>query len=59
MTVVGADLGDADAYATAALAMGRAGIDWLATLPDYESAVVTDDAEFFTSPGFPSVPSSG
>jgi thiamine biosynthesis lipoprotein len=53
VTVVGADLGDADAYATAALAMGRAGLDWLATLADHESAVVTDDGEFFCSAGFP------
>jgi len=35
--------------------MGRAGIEWLATLTDHESAVVTDDGAFFTSPGFPAV----
>ena len=53
VTVTGPDLGDADAYATAAVAMGVAGIDWLATLTGYSSAVVTDDGRFFTSPGFP------
>jgi thiamine biosynthesis lipoprotein len=53
VTVTGPDLGDADAYATAALAMGRAGLDWLATLSGHESAVVTDEGEFFCSDGFP------
>ena len=56
VTVVGADLGDADAYATAALAMGMAGCDWLATLPEYECAVVTDDARCFTSASLPTTP---
>jgi FAD:protein FMN transferase len=58
VTVTGADLGDADAYATAALAMGRAGLDWLSTLDGYESAVVTDEGEFFSSPNFPALPST-
>jgi len=55
VTVTGPDLGDADAYATAAVAMGAAGLEWLATLSGYESAVVTDDGRFFCSPGFPAV----
>jgi FAD:protein FMN transferase len=55
VTVTGPDLGDADAYATAAVAMGAAGLDWLATLTGYESAVVTDDGRFFSSAGFPAV----
>ena len=53
VTVVGPDLGDADAYATAALAMGTAGLAWLGTLSGYESAVVTDDRRLFHSPGLP------
>ncbi|GAA0920800.1 FAD:protein FMN transferase [Virgisporangium ochraceum] len=54
VTVTGPDLGRADAFATAAVAMGAAGLDWLATLPDgYESAVVTDDGRFFRSEGLP------
>jgi FAD:protein FMN transferase len=53
VTVTGPDLALADAYATAALAMGRAGTDWLAGLDGYESAVVTDDGELFCSPGLP------
>jgi len=56
VTVTGPDLGDADAYATAAVAMGAAGLEWLATLSGYESAVVTDDSRFLCSPGFPAVP---
>ena len=55
VTVVGRDLALADAYATAALAMGEAGISWLAKLgaDGYESAVVTDDGRAFSSAGLP------
>jgi thiamine biosynthesis lipoprotein len=55
VTVTGPDLGRADAYATAAVAMGPAGLDWLATLPagGYESAAVTDDGRCFRSDGLP------
>jgi FAD:protein FMN transferase len=54
VTVTGPDLGRADALATAAVAMGVAGLEWLADLPDgYESAVVTDDGRFFRSDGLP------
>jgi thiamine biosynthesis lipoprotein len=53
VTVTGTDLGVADAYATAALAMGTAGIDWLATLRDYESAVITSAGQAYVSTGFP------
>ncbi|WP_412543380.1 FAD:protein FMN transferase [Longispora sp. K20-0274] len=52
VTVTGPDLGEADALSTAALAMGRAGIDWLAGLTGYGCAVVADDGAAFTSPGF-------
>jgi thiamine biosynthesis lipoprotein len=55
VTVVGADLALADAYATAALAMGQAGIAWLSKLTagGYDSAVVTDDGRAFSSAGLP------
>jgi FAD:protein FMN transferase len=56
VTVVGADLGTADAYATAALAMGRAALDWLPQLDGYESAVVTAAGEAFTTSGLPLAP---
>jgi len=53
VTVVGPDLGIADAYATAAVAMGANGIDWLARLDGYESAVVTEDGLAYRSEGLP------
>jgi thiamine biosynthesis lipoprotein len=54
VTVVGPSLSLADAYATAALAMGEAALPWLAKLAvdGYDSAVVTDDQRTFTSAGF-------
>nr|BFE63116.1 FAD:protein FMN transferase [Dactylosporangium thailandense] len=56
VTVVGPELGTADAYATAALAMGLPGIDWLAALPGHESAVVTEDGRALRSDGLQVVP---
>ena len=58
VTVTGPDLARADAYATAALAMGEPGISWLArrTADGYESAVVTDDGRAFSSAGLPTAP---
>jgi thiamine biosynthesis lipoprotein len=55
VTVVGPDLSIADAYATAALAMGEAGITWLAkrAADGYDSAVVTDDGRAFSSANLP------
>jgi thiamine biosynthesis lipoprotein len=55
VTLVGADLTTADAYATAALAMGLPGIDWLAGVEGYESAVVTEDGRAFRSDDLPVV----
>ncbi|PWU47226.1 thiamine biosynthesis protein [Micromonospora globispora] len=53
VTVVGPDLGVADAYATAAVAMGPAGIGWLDRLPGHRHAVVTDDARLLHSTDLP------
>ena len=55
VTVVGPSLSLADAYATAALAMGEAGLNWLAKLAadGYESAAVTDDGRAFSSAKLP------
>lgn len=53
VTVVGNDLALADAYATAALAMGLPGLKWLARLADHESAVVTEEGMSFRSEGLP------
>jgi thiamine biosynthesis lipoprotein len=59
VTVVGSDLGDADGLATAAVAMGPAGLAWLSTLDGYASAVVTDDGRFLYSENLPLCPDDG
>jgi thiamine biosynthesis lipoprotein len=53
VTVVGRDLADADAHATAALAMGRAGLAWLARLAGYQAAVVAEDGTWYRSGNLP------
>jgi FAD:protein FMN transferase len=53
VTVVGPDLGVADAYATAAVAMGTAGTGWLARLAGHEFAVVTEDGRCLHSHRLP------
>jgi FAD:protein FMN transferase len=58
VTVVGHDLGVTDGYATAALAMGRSGLSWLAGLDGYEAGVVTEDRDCFQSDGLPTFSSS-
>ena len=54
VTVVGPDLGTADAYATAAFAMGADGPAWTATLSGYDAMCVTADERVLTTPGFAS-----
>jgi|HigsolmetaAR206D_1030411.scaffolds.fasta_scaffold01103_10 thiamine biosynthesis lipoprotein len=56
VTVVGRDLGRADAYATAGVAMGTAGLRWLADLPDHEVGIVTEEGLCYRSEGFPALP---
>ena len=51
VTVIGRDLGPADAYATAAVAMDRSGLTWLAGLDGYECAVVLAGGTAYESPG--------
>ncbi|MFJ6083185.1 FAD:protein FMN transferase [Streptomyces sp. NPDC092369] len=53
VTVCGPDLGTADAYATAAFAMGRRAADWTLTLDGYEAMTITDDERVHLTPGFP------
>jgi thiamine biosynthesis lipoprotein len=55
VTVAGPDLGDASAYATAALAMGTAGLDWLPTLQGHVYAAVDDKGQCFHGGRLPSV----
>lgn len=54
VTVTGPDLATADAYATAAFAMGRLGPAWTAQLAGYEAMTITDDGRVLSTPGFPS-----
>lgn len=52
VTVVGPDVVAADAYATAAFAMGVRAHDWLRKLPDYAGLVVDASGETWATPGF-------
>jgi thiamine biosynthesis lipoprotein len=52
VTIVGPDLATADAYATAAFAMGADGPAWTATLPGYDAMCVTSDRRVLSTPGF-------
>ena len=54
VTIVGPDLATADAYATAAYAMGEAGIHWTARLRGYEAMTILADERVLSTPGFPS-----
>jgi thiamine biosynthesis lipoprotein len=51
VTVAGPDLGTADAYATAALAMGLDALDWLPDVPGYSCLIVTGAGGTYASPG--------
>jgi FAD:protein FMN transferase len=53
VTVVGPDLGLADAYSTAAFAMGAAGPAWALRLKDYESMTILAGDRVVRTPGFP------
>jgi thiamine biosynthesis lipoprotein len=51
VTVAGPDLARADAYATAAFAMGIEGLRWVEALPGYAAAGITHDARLITTRG--------
>jgi FAD:protein FMN transferase len=54
VTVVGPDLATADAYATAAFAMGaNAAPQWLAHVRGYEAMIILDDEVVLSTAGFP------
>jgi thiamine biosynthesis lipoprotein len=55
VTVTGPELGTADAYATAAFAMGRRGAQWTATLPGYEAMTILSDGRVLLTDAFPVV----
>jgi FAD:protein FMN transferase len=52
VTIVGACLATADAYATAAFAMGKAGPGWTAGLEGYEAMTILQDERVLKTPGF-------
>jgi thiamine biosynthesis lipoprotein len=53
LTVVGPSLTYADAYATAAFAMGREGAAWVARLDGYEAFAIAADGVTLATPGLP------
>jgi FAD:protein FMN transferase len=54
VTVVGPELATADAYATAAFAMGEDGPAWTASLAGHHAMCITSDHRVLSTPGFPS-----
>jgi FAD:protein FMN transferase len=52
ITVVGPSLATADAYATAAFAMGADGLAWLADREEYEALAITVERRVTWTPGF-------
>jgi thiamine biosynthesis lipoprotein len=55
VTVTGPDLATADAFATAAFAMGARGPHWTARLQGYEAMTMLTDERVLSTPGFPAV----
>jgi thiamine biosynthesis lipoprotein len=55
VTVTGPDLGTADAYATAAFAMGSDGAAWTLGLDGYEAMTILANDAVLTTPGFPAL----
>jgi thiamine biosynthesis lipoprotein len=53
VTITGPELDTADAYATAAFAMGLDGPSWTATLHGYEALTILADHRVLSTPGFP------
>jgi FAD:protein FMN transferase len=52
LTVIGPDVYEADRFATAAFAMGPAGIEFMAALPGFETYMVALDGTATFTPGF-------
>ena len=50
--MIGAQLGIADAYATAAFAMGEHGPAWTASLDGYEAMTIVDGDRVLATTGF-------
>jgi thiamine biosynthesis lipoprotein len=52
VTVVGDDLALADGYATAAVVLGRDGMEWIADVAEVEALGITDEQQVITTEGF-------
>jgi thiamine biosynthesis lipoprotein len=52
VTVIAPQLGIADAYATAAFAMGRHGPAWTALLDGYDAMTIVEGDRVLATPGF-------
>lgn len=52
VTVIGPDLALADAFATAAMALGEHGMEWLATRKGIDAMGISDDRSVIITPGF-------
>ncbi|MDQ6615536.1 MAG: FAD:protein FMN transferase [Actinomycetota bacterium] len=52
VTVIGADLGLVDGYATAAVVLGEGGMPWLAGLTGVEAMGITDSGIAVFTDGF-------
>jgi FAD:protein FMN transferase len=52
-TVIGPDLGTADAFATAVFVMGEDGLGWIESQPDYEAYLITNDEIAMWTSAFP------
>jgi thiamine biosynthesis lipoprotein len=57
--VIGPDLGLADAYSTAAFAMGLDGPAWTIGLHGYEAMTILADRTVLCTPNFPLDPAAG
>jgi thiamine biosynthesis lipoprotein len=55
VTIVGPDLATADAFATAAFAMGAKGPHWTARLRGYDAMTILSDHRVLSTPAFPAV----
>ena len=55
VTITGPDLATADAYATAAFAMGRRGPEWTRGLRPYEAMTITAEGKVLSTAGFQAV----
>lgn len=53
VSVVGPDLGVADALATAVFASGPSSLEWLLRFPDYGFVAITSDRRILRTPGVP------